>query len=178
MTDDQSRVLEQITLISRVLEGDVPAPKVIVHDHTINGKPGHEIATLNYSIPIPFGMTYPQRLAAEKLPLYDGTVWKITLQTYKDARAAERQMPGDWTPEADMDPMIIPANVTVPHLRMLTKRPPRDHPDFADYVDALKEYVQALKARDRAATALAKVDRILQERLAALEAIGNRVPGE
>ena len=29
----ENRTLDQITLISRVLEGDVPAPKAIVHDY-------------------------------------------------------------------------------------------------------------------------------------------------
>ena len=86
----ENQTLDQITLISRVLEGDVPAPKVIVHDYTINGEPGiSETATLSYSIPLPLGMTFAQEQAAKTMPLYDGTVWKITLQTHRAARLAE-----------------------------------------------------------------------------------------
>jgi hypothetical protein len=67
-TDDQeSPVLQQVTLISRVLEGFESAPKAIIHDYTVNGG----TATLSYSIP------------------GNVTVWKITLQTSKDARLAE-----------------------------------------------------------------------------------------
>jgi hypothetical protein len=85
----ENRTLDQITLISRVLEGDEPAPKVIVHDYTISGEAGSETATLSYSIPLPLGMTFAQEQAEKAMPLYDGTVWKITLQTYKAARLAE-----------------------------------------------------------------------------------------
>ena len=60
-------LLQQVTLITRVLEGDEPAPRVIVHDYTVNGR----TATLSYSLPD------------------EVTVWKITLQTSKDARLAE-----------------------------------------------------------------------------------------
>jgi hypothetical protein len=63
----RTQALEQITLISRVLEGFESAPKAIIHDYTVNSG----TATLSYSIP------------------GDVTVWKITLQTYKAARLAE-----------------------------------------------------------------------------------------
>jgi len=43
----ESPVLQQVTLISRVFEGDEPAPRVIVHDYTVNGG----TATLSYSLP-------------------------------------------------------------------------------------------------------------------------------
>jgi hypothetical protein len=85
---------------------------------------------------------------------------------------------GDQNRMLEQITLIGPANVTEHHIRALAMRPSRDHPDFSDYVDALEEYVQALKARDRAVTALAKADRILQERLAELEAICDRVAGE
>jgi hypothetical protein len=54
----------------------VPAPKVIVHDYTINGEPGiSETATLSYSIPLPRdAVTFAQTEAAKAMPLYDGTV--------------------------------------------------------------------------------------------------------
>jgi hypothetical protein len=54
----ENRTLDQITLISRVLEGDEPAPKVIVHDYAISGEPGNETAPLSFSIPLPLGMTF------------------------------------------------------------------------------------------------------------------------
>jgi hypothetical protein len=85
-----NRTLEQITLISRVLEGDEPAPRAIIEDYTISGEPGNETATLTYSIPLARNaVTYAQQKAAMAKPLYDGTLWKITLQTCKAARAAE-----------------------------------------------------------------------------------------
>jgi hypothetical protein len=62
--DPESAALDQVTLISRLLEG---APKAVIHDYTVNGG----TATLKYSLP------------------GEVTIWKITLQTAKAARLAE-----------------------------------------------------------------------------------------
>ena len=55
-TEDENCVMEQIALISRLLEG---GPKAIIHDYTVTGG----TATLFYSLPLPA----------------DGTIWTITL---------------------------------------------------------------------------------------------------
>ena len=65
-TEEENRAMQQITLISRLLEGD---PNAIIHDYTVTGG----TATLSYSLPLPA----------------DATVWKITLQTSKDAHLAK-----------------------------------------------------------------------------------------
>jgi len=86
--------LDQITLILRILEGDERTPGVIVHDHAVIGDPGEtENAILLYSIAYPrSAVTYWQQQEVKALPLYDGTVWSITLQTLKVAqRAAVKQ---------------------------------------------------------------------------------------
>ena len=82
--------LDQITLILRILEGDERTPGVIVHDHAVIGEPGEtENAILIYSIAHPrSAVTYWQQQEVKALPLYDGTVWSITLQTLKVAQQA------------------------------------------------------------------------------------------
>jgi hypothetical protein len=89
---------DQFTLLLRILEGNERTPGVIVHDHSVTGEPGEtENAILIYSIATPrSAVTYWQRQEVTALPLYDGTVWSITLQTFKVARqAAKRQAARD-----------------------------------------------------------------------------------
>jgi hypothetical protein len=63
---------------------------VIVHDYAVRGEPGEtENAILIYNIAAPrSAVTHWQQQDVRALPLYDGTVWSITLQTFKVAQQA------------------------------------------------------------------------------------------
>jgi hypothetical protein len=90
LTGYTGSTLDQVTLVLRILEGGERTPGVIVHDYAVTGEPGEtENAILLYSIATPrSAVTYWQQQEARALPLYDGTVWSITLQTLKVAQQA------------------------------------------------------------------------------------------
>lgn len=81
---------DQFTLLLRILEGTERTPGVIVHDYAVRGEPGEtENAILIYNIATPrSAVTHWQQQDVRALPLYDGTVWSITLQTFKVAQQA------------------------------------------------------------------------------------------
>jgi hypothetical protein len=81
---------DQLTLITRILEGTERTPGIIVHDYATRGEPGEtENAILIYNIASPrSAVTHWEQKEVRALPLYDGTVWSITVQTFKVARQA------------------------------------------------------------------------------------------
>jgi hypothetical protein len=99
---------DQFTLVLRILEGGERTPGVTVHDYSVTepGEAGNAI--LIYSIACPrSAVTYWQQQDVKALPLYDGTVWSITLQTFKaaqEARARQVAMEGELTTlQAELD---------------------------------------------------------------------------
>lgn len=84
---------DQFTLILRILEGTERTPGVIVDDYGVINEPGEsESAILIYSIALPRNaVTHWQQQEVRALPLYNGTRWSITLQTFKAAQQARAE---------------------------------------------------------------------------------------